>query len=171
MVLHMLANVQQATIKPIIAAAIAPGSLVHTDEYSIYARLPAWATGTRRSATLEVSMPATRTGTASARSTSTQSKASGHCCAPGCARIAAFRKTSYRFTSASSNSCTMRADAAKPCSAPWSPAWLCDEPTTPEPNKSHAGLSCCLRRLLPLPAGALGSFQDEAYRPFSTTPA
>jgi len=37
----MLANVQQATIKPIIAAAIAPGSLVHTDEYSIYTRLPA----------------------------------------------------------------------------------------------------------------------------------
>ena len=34
----------------------------------------------------------------------------------------------------------MRADAAKPCSAPWSPAWLCDEPTTtPEPNKSQNG--------------------------------
>ena len=37
----MLANVQQATIKPIITAAVAPGTLVHTDEYSIYARLPA----------------------------------------------------------------------------------------------------------------------------------
>ena len=50
--LRMLANVQQASIKPIIAAAIAPGSLVHTDEYSIYACLPACgATGTRRSAT------------------------------------------------------------------------------------------------------------------------
>jgi len=41
-VLRMLANVQQATIKPIITAAVAPGTLVHTDEYSIYARLPAW---------------------------------------------------------------------------------------------------------------------------------
>jgi transposase len=40
--LRMLANVQQATIKPVIAAAVAPGTLVHTDEYSIYARLPAW---------------------------------------------------------------------------------------------------------------------------------
>jgi len=40
-VLRMLANVQQATIKPIIAAAVAPGTLVHTDEYSIYARLSA----------------------------------------------------------------------------------------------------------------------------------
>jgi len=41
-VLRMLANVQQATIKPVITAAVAPGILVHTDEYSIYARLPAW---------------------------------------------------------------------------------------------------------------------------------
>jgi len=40
-VLRMLTNVQQATIKPVITAAIAPGILVHTDEYAIYARLPA----------------------------------------------------------------------------------------------------------------------------------
>jgi len=38
----MLANVQQATIKPVITAAVTPGTLVHTDEYAIYARLPAW---------------------------------------------------------------------------------------------------------------------------------
>ncbi len=44
-VLRMLANVQQATIKPIITAAVTPGTLVHTDEYSIYARLPAWGYG------------------------------------------------------------------------------------------------------------------------------
>ena len=41
----MLANVQQKTIKPIIAAAVAPGTLVRTDEYSIYARVPAWGYG------------------------------------------------------------------------------------------------------------------------------
>jgi transposase-like protein len=41
----MLANLQQKTIKPIITAAVAPGALVHTDEYSIYARLPAWGYG------------------------------------------------------------------------------------------------------------------------------
>jgi len=35
MILHMLANVQQATIKPIITAAVAPGTLVHTDEYTV----------------------------------------------------------------------------------------------------------------------------------------
>ena len=40
--LRMPPNVQQATIKPIITAAVAPGSLVHTDEHSVYARLDAW---------------------------------------------------------------------------------------------------------------------------------
>jgi transposase len=44
-VLHMLPNVRQATIKPIIADTVAPGSLVYTDEYDIYARLPAWSYG------------------------------------------------------------------------------------------------------------------------------
>jgi transposase len=38
----MLANVQQKTIRPIIEAAVATGSLVCTDEYDIYARLEGW---------------------------------------------------------------------------------------------------------------------------------
>ena len=38
----MLANVQQKTIQPVITATVAPDSLIHTDEYDIYARLPAW---------------------------------------------------------------------------------------------------------------------------------
>ena len=41
----MLANVQQKAITPIIKATVAEGTLVHTDEYSIYARLPAWGYG------------------------------------------------------------------------------------------------------------------------------
>ncbi len=41
----MLANVQQKTIKPVITAAVVPGTLVHTDEYAIYACLPAWGYG------------------------------------------------------------------------------------------------------------------------------
>ena len=42
--LRMLANVQQATIKPVIAATVAKGSLIDidTDEGNVYARLPAW---------------------------------------------------------------------------------------------------------------------------------
>jgi transposase len=35
----MLANVQQRTIQPVIATTVAQGSLIHTDEYDIYARL------------------------------------------------------------------------------------------------------------------------------------
>ena len=44
-VLHMLPNVQQATIKPIISDTVASGTLIHTDEYDIYARLPVWGYG------------------------------------------------------------------------------------------------------------------------------
>jgi transposase len=40
--MRMLANVQQRTIQPVITATVAQGSLVHTDEYDIYACLPAW---------------------------------------------------------------------------------------------------------------------------------
>ena len=38
----MLENVQQVTIAPLIRATIAPGTVVYTDEYDIYARLPQW---------------------------------------------------------------------------------------------------------------------------------
>ena len=41
-VLHMLPNVRQKTIKPIIEAAVTKGSLLYTDEYDIYDRLPVW---------------------------------------------------------------------------------------------------------------------------------
>ena len=41
-VIRMLADVKQATIGPLIKTAIAPGTVVYTDEYDIYARLPEW---------------------------------------------------------------------------------------------------------------------------------
>jgi transposase-like protein len=40
--MKMLPDVKQVTIKPEITARLAPGSLVHTDEYDIYARLTEW---------------------------------------------------------------------------------------------------------------------------------
>ena len=40
--LRMLSDVRQSTIEPVITGAIAAGSLVHTDEYVVYAPLPAW---------------------------------------------------------------------------------------------------------------------------------
>ena len=41
-VIRMLANVQQATIEPLLRRTIAPGAVVYTDAYDIYARLPEW---------------------------------------------------------------------------------------------------------------------------------
>jgi transposase-like protein len=41
-VIQMLANVQQVTIKPIIEAFVKVGSMVYTDEYNIYDRLELW---------------------------------------------------------------------------------------------------------------------------------
>jgi len=41
-VIRMLANVQQATIKPLIKATIAPASLIYTDEYAIYTPVTKW---------------------------------------------------------------------------------------------------------------------------------
>jgi transposase len=41
----MLANVQQATIRPVIEATVVDGALVYSDEYDIYARLDDWGYG------------------------------------------------------------------------------------------------------------------------------
>lgn len=41
-VIKMLENVKQVTIKPIIQKFVAPGTLIHTDEYGIYQRLEQW---------------------------------------------------------------------------------------------------------------------------------
>ena len=38
----MLANVQQATIRPVIEPMVVNGALVYTDEYDAYARLDDW---------------------------------------------------------------------------------------------------------------------------------
>lgn len=38
----MFPNVQQTTIKPVITSIVATGSLIYTDEYTIYNRLPEW---------------------------------------------------------------------------------------------------------------------------------
>src|SRR6266436_6489918 len=44
-VINLLANVKQKTIEPVIKDTIIPGTLVYTNEYSIYARLQSWGYG------------------------------------------------------------------------------------------------------------------------------
>ena len=41
-VINMLPNVKQVTIRPIIEGSVEKGSMVYTDEYDIYCRLPEW---------------------------------------------------------------------------------------------------------------------------------
>jgi transposase len=41
-VIRMLDNVQQQTIKPLMQATIAPGTCMYTDEYAMYNRLEPW---------------------------------------------------------------------------------------------------------------------------------
>jgi len=41
-VIHLLANVKQKTIEPLMQDTIESGTLVYTEEYSIYARLETW---------------------------------------------------------------------------------------------------------------------------------
>ncbi len=41
-IIQMLENVQQTTIKPLITEFIAPGSQIYTDEYTIYDKLEQW---------------------------------------------------------------------------------------------------------------------------------
>jgi hypothetical protein len=131
-ILHMLPNVQQATIKPVITQAVAPGTLIHTDEYDIYARLPAWGYGHKTVCHAHGEYARDDTATGSAKSTSTPLRASGRCCAPGCARTVASRKTNCRCISGSSSSCITPVAAAKLCSAPSSEAWSDEASYHPE---------------------------------------
>lgn len=41
-IITMLPNVKQVTIRPIIEGFVEKGSMVYTDEYDIYCRLPLW---------------------------------------------------------------------------------------------------------------------------------
>ena len=41
----MLPNVKQATIVPVIQKMVSSGTLIYTDEYSIYTRITEWGYG------------------------------------------------------------------------------------------------------------------------------
>jgi len=61
-IIKLLANGQQDSIKPIIhkVVAVDAESQVFTDKYNIYNRLTEWAMGIRQSIILKVNMPATK---------------------------------------------------------------------------------------------------------------
>ena len=41
-VIRMLENVKQETIKPLVLSMVSPGTQIYTDEYVIYNQLPEW---------------------------------------------------------------------------------------------------------------------------------
>ena len=116
----------------------APGSLIYTDEYDIYARLTAWGYGHKTvcHARGEYARDDDGDGLCEVHVNTME----GGCCAPGSALIAASPKRSSPCISASSSSFTTPAAAAKPCSAPWSPRWSRDHATTLDPDKSQKRL-------------------------------
>src|SRR4051812_25304946 len=125
-VLRMLANVQQITIQPILEAAVAKDTLVHTDEYGVYARLPAW--GYQHETVCHAQGEYARdedgdgfcevhVNTIEGFWSLLRSWLRPH---PGS------RRRSCRTTSASSSSCTTHAVAAKPCSPHSLPPWSYD---------------------------------------------
>ena len=123
MVVRMLANVQQTTIRPVIEATVARGALVHTDEYDVYARLETWGYGHKTVCHTRGEYARDEDGDGFCEVHVNTAEGSGRCCAPGCGRTAASRRKSCRSTSASSRSCTTSAAAAKPCSERLLPPW------------------------------------------------
>src|SRR3954467_473380 len=98
---------------------------------------PPGGISTKRSATGAANTPATRMATGSARCTSTRSRGSGPCCAPGSARTGGSRRRSCRSIWGSSSSCTTHAVAAKPCLARSSPPWSHEaDPTPRKPTRA-----------------------------------
>ena len=122
-VIRMLADVKQTTIKPIIEIVVRKGSEIFTDEYNIYARLEKWGYkhktvchGAGEYARDE-SLPSRRrgTGTAFMRSTSIPWKAFGRCSDHGCVPIAESHKKNCLFTSHSLNSLITSENEARRC--------------------------------------------------------
>ena len=136
----MLANVQQATIRPLIEGTVAHGSLIHTDEYDIYARLEAWGYGHKTVCHGRGEYARDEDGdglcevhvnTMEGFWSLLRSWLRPH-------RGAASRRKSSQSISASSSSSTMPADAARPSSAPLSPLSSHDHGfITPKPDKSQ----------------------------------
>jgi transposase-like protein len=114
--IHLLENVEQKTIEPFIKGTIASGTLVYTDEYSIYARLEKWGYGHKSVNHGRGEYARDEDGDGFCEVHVTRWRAFGRCCAVGCAHTGAFPKRNYRSISVFSSSFTTCAGEAKRCS-------------------------------------------------------
>lgn len=118
-VLQMLANVQQKTIKPVIQATVSAGTRIYTDEYDIYARLEAWGYGHKSvcHSAGEYARDDDDDGFCEVHVNTMEGF--GHCCVLGSDPIVASPKRSYRSILISSSSFIMLGKEVKPC-------WIAD---------------------------------------------
>jgi transposase len=130
--LRMLANVQQATIKPIIEATVTKGSLIYTDEYNIYARLPAWGYPHKTVCHGRGEYARDEDGDGFCEVHVNTIEGLWSLLRSWLHPHRAFRKRSFQTISASFNSCTTRVAAAKHCSARSLPLWSRDPTHHPE---------------------------------------
>jgi hypothetical protein len=114
-VIHLIANVQQKTIEPLIKDTIVPGTRVYTDDTAFMPACVAGDTAIRVSTMGEASLPATTMATAFAKCTSTRWKVLGLSCEVGFAHIGVLHKRNSRSTWDSSSLCTTSASEAKRC--------------------------------------------------------
>lgn len=92
---------------------MAPGTLVYTDVYSMYARLCAWGYDLSVSTMGGESTPEIKMEAACVKSMGIPWKGFGLSCGAGCAHIGAFHKKNFLSTSVSSGLFTMPENEAK----------------------------------------------------------
>jgi transposase-like protein len=122
-VITMLANVKQKTIEPLIKETIAPGTLVYTDEYSIYARLGVWGYDHKHVNHGRGEYARDEDGDGFCEVHVNTMEASGLCCGVGFVPIGAFHKRNSRSISVSSRLFTMPENEAKRCCMPLLSCW------------------------------------------------
>jgi transposase-like protein len=132
-VINLLANVKQQTIEPLIKDTIMPGTLVYTDEYSIYARLDVWGYEPKSVNHGRGEFARDDDGDDICAVHVHTMEGFWSLFAVGCARIGALHKRNSRSTWGSSSSCITSASEVKRC---WVRSLSYSSHKTPDPNKS-----------------------------------
>ena len=117
-VIRMVENVQQATIRPLIQTFMAPGTRVHTDEYTLYNPLKDWGFDHHTVCHSRGEYARDEDGDGCYEIHVNTMEGFGLCSVPGCDRIAASRRRNCRCTWTSFSSCITFACGVKACLAP-----------------------------------------------------
>jgi hypothetical protein len=142
-VIHMLENVRQVTIQPLIQATIAPGTLVLTDEYDIYCRLTQWGYHHKSVCHSAREYARDEDGDGFHEVHVNTIEAFGPCCAPGCGLTAGSLRRVFPSTSDSSSSFTTLEIAENDSS---DPSWGCFLANNPKSIMSHSQLPAFSKR-------------------------